>query len=168
MWQYRVCVLTLCSVALHVHVSEFTNLNNHQSVTVPHTGRASSKLSPHITAVQLSSASHFCALGCSTYIEDIANIDWGCFLSKFMLLTEGVIPSLFCADGTVQQEPQVTVVMKVRLRLVYVLTGLLMAFQCDVCSLNFRSAHGFVLCSNMWILASFAVLLDVVSSLRVI
>lgn len=132
------------------HVSECTNLNNHQSVTVPHTGRASSKPPSHITAVQLSSASHFCALGCSRkFIEGIANIDWGCFLSKFMLLTERVIPSLFCTDGTVRQEPQVTVVMKVRLRLVYVLTGLLMAFQCDVCSLNFRGAYGFVLCSGM-------------------
>ena len=58
-------------------------------------GQDSSKPSSHITAVQLSSASHFPALGCSRkFIEDIANIDWGCFLSNFMLLTEGVILSL--------------------------------------------------------------------------
>lgn len=70
-----------------------------KTVLVPYMGGASSKPSSHITAVQLSSASHVTALGCSKYIEDNANIDWGCFLSNSMLLTERVIVCRWCSTA---------------------------------------------------------------------
>lgn len=77
-------------------VSEFTHLNEHCTGATNGSGL--------ITAVHLSSTSHSLALGYSRKcLEDTANIDWRCFLSEFVLLTEGLI-LLFSLDGAELKE----------------------------------------------------------------
>lgn len=128
----------------------------HHPITAPvtHPGQVSSQPSSHIPAVQLSSPTHCLAPGCSKkFIEYISNRLVTFPFQVHAVKRKGwyqVFLSLCGWHGTVRT--QITVVMKVRLRLVCALTGLLMAFQCDVCSLIFGAAYGSLLCAfQLWI-----------------